>query len=190
MGHVAYEMMVSLDGYIARPDGALDWVAIDEELHRAANDHEAAAAVHVYGRRMWEVMRSWATLEEGPETSPVEVEFARIWRAEPKVVVSRSLPAAEGPNTTLFAGDAVDEVRRMRAEISGEISVSGATLTASLLRAGLVDQVRMYVQPAAIGAGTPFLPPSIDLRGLRLLDTRTFRSGVVHLAYEVRPVAS
>ena len=185
MSRVAYEMMVSLDGFIARPDGSLDWVATDEELHAFANEHEAAAEVHVYGRRMWEVMRSWLTIADGPDTMPVEVEFAGIWQAERKIVVSRTLAAADAPNTVLVAGDGVEEVRRLRDETSGEISISGATLAASVLEAGLVDQIRLYLQPAVIGAGTRFLPPSLDVGGLRLLETRTFRSGVVYLAYEV-----
>ena len=88
MGSVVYSMMVSLDGFVARPDGSLDWVIIEEELHRFANAQEAAVAVNVYGRGMWETMSPyWPTADQNPDEPPVIVEFARIWQAEPKVVV-------------------------------------------------------------------------------------------------------
>ena len=117
-------------------------------------------AVNVYGRGMWETMSAyWPTADQNPGEPPVLVEFAKIWQASPKVVVSRTLETVEGPNVRLVHGDGVDEVRRLAAETDGEISVGGATLAASLIRAGLVDEFRLYTHPVAIGAGKPYLPP-------------------------------
>src|SRR5262249_57810344 len=102
----------------------------------------------------------------------------RIWRAMPKVVVSRSLDAVDGPNVRLLRGDGVEAVRRVAAETDGEVAVSGATLAASLLRAGLVDELRPYIHPVAIGAGTPYLPPELPRLDLELVDSHEFATGV------------
>ena len=101
----------------------------------------------------------WPTADQNPGEPPVQVEFAKIWQASPKVVVSRSLETVEGPNVRLVRGDGVDEVRRLAAETDGEVAVGGATLAASLIRADLVDEFRLYTHPVAIGAGKPYLPP-------------------------------
>jgi dihydrofolate reductase len=187
MGTVVYSMMVSLDGFVSTPDGSLDWVIIEDEIHRFANDEQARVAVSVYGRGMWETMAYWSTADQNPGEPPVQVEFAKIWQASPKVVVSRSLETVEGPNVRLIRGDGVDEVRRLAAETDGEVSVGGATLAASLIRAGLVDELRLYTHPIAIGAGKPYLPQGTPRQSLELVETHDFATGVTYRAYRRRP---
>jgi dihydrofolate reductase len=187
MGKVVYSMMVSLDGFVATPDGSLDWVIIEEEIHRFANAEQAAVAVTVYGRGMWETMAPyWSTADQNPGEPPVQVEFAKIWQASSKVVVSRSLEAVDGPNVRLVRGDGVDEVRRLAAETDGEVAVGGATLAASLIRADLVDELRLYTHPVAIGAGKPYLPPGMPRRSLELVETHEFATGDTYRAYRRR----
>jgi riboflavin biosynthesis pyrimidine reductase len=82
--------------------------------------------------------------------------------------------------------DGVDAVRRLAAETDGEVAVSGATLAGSLIRAGLVDEFRLFTNPVAIGAGTPYLPPGAPRRSLELVDSRDFASGVTYRAYRRR----
>jgi dihydrofolate reductase len=187
MGHVVYSMMVSLDGFVETPDHSLDWVIIDDEIHGFANAQAREGAVDVYGRGMWETMSSyWPTAHLNPGEPPVQVEFARIWQAMPKVVVSRSLETVDGPNVRLVRGDGVDEVRRLAREIDGEVGVGGATLAASLIREDLVDEFRLFTNPVAIGAGTPYLPPGTGRRELELIDSRDFAAGVAYRAYRRR----
>jgi dihydrofolate reductase len=186
MARVVYSMMVSVDGFVETPEHTLDWVVIEEEIHRFANDQEAAVGCQVYGAGMWAVMEPyWSIADRLPETPPWEIEFAKIWQAHPKVVVSRSITTVEAPNTRLVQTDALEEIRRLAAEPGGHIAVGGATLAASLLRADLVDEIRMFVHPAAIGAGTPFLPPGWK-RELALVDERSFGTGVRYAAYRVK----
>ncbi len=185
MARVVYSMMVSVDGFVETAEHSLDWVVIEEEIHRFANEQEAAVGCQVYGAGMWAVMEPyWSIADRLPETPPWEVEFAKIWQAHPKVVVSRSVAAVQAPNTTLVRGDAVEEIRRLAAEPGPDIAVGGATLAASLLEADLVDEIRMFVHPAAIGGGTRFLPPGWR-RPLTLLDERSFATGVRYAAYGV-----
>jgi len=92
---VSYAMGVSLDGYIAGPDGGIDWTAPDEELHRFHNERAREMDLHLYGRRMYEVMRFWETAAENPAMADYEVEFAEIWQRTPRFVFSTTLASAE-----------------------------------------------------------------------------------------------
>src|SRR4051794_7276648 len=107
---VIYSMAVSLDGFIAGPDGDFSWSMPDAELHAFHNEQAREVDAHLYGRGLYETMRPWETLGEQPGASPEVVEFARIWRPMPKVVFSTSLAAVEGPKTTLAAGDPAEEL--------------------------------------------------------------------------------
>jgi dihydrofolate reductase len=184
MGRLIYGMSVSLDGFVETPSRSLDWVQVDEELHSFFNDQTRELSASLYGRRMYELMVGyWPTAESDPAATPAELEFASIWRDLPKIVFSRTLEAVDG-NSRLVRGDVVDEVARLKAQPGLDMDVGGPTIAAPLIRAGLVDEFRLYVQPVILGAGTSLLPALEDHIGLRLLETRTFGSGVVYLRYE------
>jgi dihydrofolate reductase len=182
-GRLTYSMSVSLDGYAAGADGSLDWVFVDEELHAAFNEEGRTVATSLYGRRMYELMAGyWPTADEDPDATPTMVEFAGIWKATPRVVFSSTLDAVDH-GARLVRDDAVAEVSRLKAQ-GLDMDVGGPTLAGSLLRAGLVDEVRAYVNPIILGGGLPFLPPLDAPVPLRLIGTRTFAAGVVLQRYE------
>jgi dihydrofolate reductase len=183
MGKLIYSMSVSLDGFVATPEGSLDWVKVDEELHTAFNDEAREVSAFLYGRRMWELMAGyWPTGDTDPTATPVEREFSTIWKSAPKIVFSRSLERVDH-DARLVRDDVVAEVVRLKAQPDFDMGVGGPTITAPLLAAGLVDEIRAYVQPVVLGAGSPFLPPLDERIGLELVETRTFGSGVVWLRY-------
>jgi dihydrofolate reductase len=177
-----WSMAVSLDGFIADRDGGIDWGVPDEELHRFHNEMVAASAVQLYGRRLYETMVFWETAEEDPERTEIERDFARIWKATPKLVFSSTLAAVEG-RATLASADPVSEVRRLKALDGGPLACGGAGLAATLVAAGLVDEYRLFVNPVVLGGGTPFFPPLERRIPLELLETRTFGSRVTYLRY-------
>jgi len=107
----------------------------------------------VYGRGLYEVMRYWDDDQAG--WSDDEREFAAAWRSKPKWVLSRSLTSV-GPNATLITGDAVAAVRKLKAELDGELGVGGPVLAQSLTEAGLIDEYRLYLHPVVLGGGKPF----------------------------------
>jgi dihydrofolate reductase len=180
-----YSMGVSLDGFIAGPDGDIDWSAPDDELHRFHNEQARDTGVSLYGRRLYEAMRYWETAEEANPSAPEhELEFARIWKAMPRLVFSRTLEQVEG-GAELVRADLAETVARLKAQPGGDIAVGGAGLAAGLMPLGLIDEYRQFVYPVVLGAGTPFFPP-LDARiKLRLAETRTFASGVVYVRYEL-----
>ena len=114
MRKLIYSMQVSLDGFIAGPGGEIDWSAPDEELHRFHNQQTRDVGVHLYGRRLYETMVFWETADQNLAATDVALEFARIWKAQPKLVFSRTLQSVEG-NARLVTGDAAEEVARAQA---------------------------------------------------------------------------
>ena len=109
--------------------------------------------ISVYGRRTYEIMRYWD--EDLPDWDAEDREFAVVWRSQPKWVVSRSLKSV-GPNSTLVADDFEKVIRRLKAELAGEIQVGGPVLAQSLTEAGLIDEYRLYLRPVVFGGGQPF----------------------------------
>ena len=184
MPALIYSMSVSLDGRIAGPDGAIDWAAPDGELLRFHNEQARELTGHLAGRRLYEDMLVWETAEL-TFTDPSALEFARIWKAIPKVVFSTTLTAVEG-NARLARGDVADEVAGLKKQPgAGLVSVGGAGLAACLAGKDLIDEYRLFVSPVVLGGGTPYLPPLPNRLDLQLIETRTF-SQVVYLRYRRR----
>jgi dihydrofolate reductase len=183
MGKLIYLLNVSLDGFVETPDHGLDWATIDEEIHTWFNDQMRGLDATFYGRRLYEVMAAhWPTAGSDPAATPVEVEFARIWNAMPKIVFSNSLESVDF-NSRLATGDVGEELAKVKAEFDRDIGVAGPTLAAEFIERGLVDEYRLVVHPVVLGAGTPFFPRLERPVGLRLIETREFASGVVYLGY-------
>lgn len=184
MGKLIYALSVSLDGFVESSTHSLDWASIDEELHSFFNDQSRGISTSLYGGRMYELMFGyWSTVEADPAAAPVEREFAGIWKRIPRVVFSTTLDEVDA-GSRLVRGDPVEEVVRLKAQ-PGDMDVGGPTLASALMRAGLIDEYRLAVHPIILGAGTPFFT-ELDARvPLKLLETRTFGSGVVYLRYEV-----
>jgi dihydrofolate reductase len=177
-------MSVSLDGFIAGPDGEIDFSAPDEELHRFHNQRVRECGTQLLGRRLYEEMLYWETVDES-SISPAAAEFAPLWRALPKVVFSTTLEEVEG-NARLASDGAVEEAARLKEESGKDLDVGGAGLAATLIEAGLVDEFRLFVIPVVLGGGTPFFPPLEERIDLELIETRNFDSPAVYLRYRVR----
>ena len=173
---------MSLDGFIAGPGGEIDWAAPDEELHRFHNEQTREVGAHFCGRRLYETMVYWETADENPSASEIELEFARIWKALPKIVFSTTLTAVEG-NTRLATDGVAEEVARLKQEAGKDLAVGGAGLAASLTQLGLIDEYRLFVSPVVLGGGTPYFPALDERIALELVETRTFGSRVVYLRY-------
>ena len=178
-----YSIGVSLDGFVAGPNGEIDWSAPDEELHRSHNEQTKELGVELCGRRLYEVMLPWES--DDPSAGEPEREFARLWQNLPKIVFSTTLDRVEG-NARLASGDPAEEVARLRAEPGGDLAVGGAHLAATFARLGLIDEYRVFVSPVILGGGTPFFPSLDEPVGLDLVETRTFGSRVVYARYRRR----
>jgi dihydrofolate reductase len=181
MRKLIYSMNVSLDGYIAGPDGAIDWTVPDEELFLFHTQQIQDTGVHLCGRRLYEAMVYWETAEESPLLAE-HVKFAQIWKALPKVVFSTTLQSVVG--NTRLAGDGVDEeVSRLKQQPGKNIAVGGAGLARACMELDLIDEWQLFVSPVILGGGTPYFPTLEEKINLELVETKTFSSRVVYLRY-------
>ena len=182
MARLIYAAIGSLDGYVEDEQGKFDWAAPDEEVHAFVNDLERPIGTYLYGRRMYETMVYWETVDPDDDDEPVERDFAAIWRAAEKIVYSRTLETVSSARTRIEGDFAPDAVRQMKAEKDRDISIGGATLAGEAIRAGLVDALHLIVNPIVVGGGLPSLPDGVRWE-LDLLDERRFANGVVYLRY-------
>ena len=185
MARLIYSVIMSLDGYVADGDGRFDWAAPDEEVHAFVNDLERPVGTYLYGRRMYETMRSWETAHTAAGQPPVALDFARIWQAADKIVYSTTLRAPATARTRIEREFDPDRVRKLKAAAGRDLTVGGARLAAQAIAAGLVDEYQLFVVPADVGGGTRSLPAQVRLN-LALADEHRFGSGVIYLCY--RPV--
>ena len=181
MGKLIYSAIASLDGYVEDADGGFGWAAPDAEVHTFVNDLERPIGTYLYGRRMYDTMVYWETVDdEAPESR----DYADVWRAADKVVYSRTLGTPSSARTRVerhFDPAAVTELKEASAQ---DLSIGGAELAGHALSLGLVEECHLFLCPVIVGGGKPALPDGVRV-GLDLLDERRFSSGVVYLRYGV-----
>jgi dihydrofolate reductase len=184
VARLIYSAIASLDGYVADEEGNFEWAAPDEEVHAFVNDLERPVGTYLYGRRMYEVMTFWETVDTEPEPQVMR-DFADIWRAADKVVYSRTLDGVSSAKTRIDREFDPEAVRELVAGAGRDVAVGGAELAAEAFRAGLVDECQLFLAPVVVGAGKRALPEGVFVR-LELLDQRRFDSGFSYLRYDVR----
>ena len=173
MAKIVFGMNQSLDGYVDH-----DKFGPCPVLFRHFIDQVGGLTGSVYGRRLYEIMRYWD--DDQPDWTPELHEFAAAWRRQPKWVVSRSLKSV-GPNATLVEEDVAAAIRRLKAELPGEIDVGGPNLAGTLTELGLIDEYQLYIHPVVLGRGAPFFtgprPP------LRLVASDRIGEHAIRLTY-------
>jgi dihydrofolate reductase len=185
MAKLIYSAITTLDGYVADADGNFDWGAPDEEVHAFVNDLERPIGTYLYGRRMYEVLAAWGSDDIlAGEPPPSIRDYAAIWRAADKIVYSTTLQTVSTAKTRIQRTFDVDEVQRIKASATRDLSVGGPGLAGQALGAGFVDECHLIVAPVVVGGGTRALPADVRLT-LELLDERRFANGMVHLHYRV-----
>jgi dihydrofolate reductase len=182
MRKIIYGMLVSLDGYVAGSEGGPQLPPPDEKLHWYFNDIAKRISASLYGRRMYEVMQYWDTADKQPESTEVEVDFARAWQKVPKVVFSTTLRSV-GSNARLVKDNVEAAVKALKAEPGGDMEVAGPALAASLSKLGLIDEYRLYVHPIVLGGGKPFFAEGGGALNLKFLGTEKLPQDVVLMRY-------
>jgi dihydrofolate reductase len=186
MAKLIYIAITSLDGYVEDERGVFDWAAPDEEVHTFVNDLLRPIDTYLYGRRMYETMVAWETMDTAAQ-APFTRDFAQIWRAAEKVVYSKTLKTVSSARTRIERDFDVEAVRRTKTLAERDITVAGPNLAAHAIKAGLVDEYHLIISPVLVGGGKRALPDDVR-SGLELLHERCFGNGVVHLHY--RPAST
>ena len=145
MAELKYTAITSLDGFIEDKEGRFDWAEPDAEVHAFINDLERPIGTHLYGRRTYETMAVWQTIGDEPGLSAAEADFAEMWRARGQGRVFPHARRGSTPRTRLERDFDPEAVRRMKEAADHDISVSGPGLAQHAFRAGLVDEVDLFV---------------------------------------------
>ena len=184
MSKLIYLMIMSLDGCVADENGNFDWAEPDEEVHTFVNDLERRVSTYLLGRRMYEVLVAWETMDLADQP-PFIRDFAKIWLAADKVVYSTTLETVSSARTRIERDFDPEAVRQMKGSAERDITVGGPDLATQGFKAGLVDECHLFVAPVVVGGGIRALPNDVRLQ-LELLDERRFGGGFVHLHYRTR----
>jgi dihydrofolate reductase len=188
MGKIISLGHMSLDGYMADLKGQINWIRMDEETNKLVKELYHGAAGTIYGRKTYELMDPfWPDVKKEPGKWPKWiVEYAEWVDEAVKVVVSTTLRSSSWKNTRLIRSNIVEEMRQVKQEVEGDLLLLGsAQLLATLLPAGLVDEVVVTVTPVILGEGLPYFAGLKDRVRLELREERKFTNGVVGLRYGV-----
>lgn len=181
MARLHYSFMTSLDGYIADASGNFDWTTPDEEVHTFINDLERPIGTYLYGRRLYETMVYWESVDDADAPAYI-ADYTNIWRATDKIVYSSTLSAPTSARTRIERVFEPDAVLKLKASSERDLSIGGPHLAAHALRAGLADDLHRFIAPIVVGGGTSFLADGIR-QSLHLKDERRFTKGWVYLHY-------
>ena len=184
MGRLIYSAIMSLDGYTVDAQGHFEWSAPDAEVHAAVNELFEPVGTQLLGRGMYDVLVAWETMPTGPDQEPAMNDFARMWRAADKVVYSSTLGEASSARTRIERDFDPEAVQALVADAERDVSIGGPTLAAHAFRAGIVDEVHLFVSPVVVGGGTRALPDDVRL-DLELVHEQRFAGGAVQLGYRV-----
>lgn len=171
--------MVTVDGYFEGPNRNIDWFLFDDELENYILETQASADTLLFGRVTYQLMADYWPSAEG--------RIADFMNAVPKIVFSKTLHKAEWKNTRLVKDNAPGEIAKLKQQPGKDIFLFGsANFASTLTQHGLIDEYRLGVNPVVLGSGTPLFESGRDKLGLKLLEARPLKSGIVILHYEPR----
>jgi len=177
---------MSVDGFVGRPDGGLDWMSWDEDEKRInyVNELTDSSGTILLGRKMTDGFVSyWSNVLNNPD-SP-EYDFAKKMIDIPKVVFTKTLDKSNWVNTTLAKGPLAEEIKKLKQQNGKDIIVyGGASFVSSLIKEGLIDDYHLFVNPAAISSGMTIFGDSGGNMKLKLVKSTPFGDGVVALHYQ------
>jgi dihydrofolate reductase len=183
MKKVIFQMSVSLDGYVEGPDREIDWHLVDDEFNAFAVDTLSATEVLIMGRKTYQLMAGY-----WPTATGNDPDVKARMNGTPKLVFSRTLKSVAWQNSRLATGSIADEAARLkRGPGDGLLWVGGSELASSFLEQGLIDELRIILTPILLGAGKAVFGDIKKRHPLKLVSTRSFKSGNVMATYEPTP---
>ena len=185
-------MHISLDGFVAGPNGEMNWIKVDEEIFDHVGRRISETDTALYGRVTYEMMQNyWPGAGSKPGASQHDIRHSNWYNKAHKLVLSKTMKGASLPDTTIISENLSGEMNEIKQRTGSEILVFGSpTATHSLIQQNLVDGYWLFVNPIILGQGIPLFtginPGSYQEKiKLKLLTTHQFASGVAELNYIV-----
>lgn len=180
-------MHISLDGFVAGPNGEMSWIKVDEELFDHIGKRISKTDAALYGRKTYQMMESyWPAAGDGPNASRHDIDHSRWYKSARKIVLSKSMKGEDLANTTIIGDNLSGRINELKQQQGPEILLFGSPTAAhALIRENLIDGYWLFVNPVILGKGIPLFAGINDQIELNLLTTKQFASGVTELSYVV-----
>ena len=180
-------MHLSLDGFVAGPNGEMDWIKVDEEIFNFVGKRISKGDTALYGRVTYQMMENyWPTAADKPNATNHDREHSRWYKQVHKVVLSQTMKDAGSPNTTIIRDNLVNEINKIKQQAGNDILLFGSpTATHSLMQLNLIAGYWLFVNPIILGRGIPLFVDIKDKIKLKLITTQQFTCGVTELNYIV-----
>ncbi|MFT3822902.1 MAG: dihydrofolate reductase family protein [Chitinophagaceae bacterium] len=187
MRNIISFMHISLDGFVAGPNGEMDWIKVDEEIFDFVGKRISEGDTALYGRVTYQMMESyWPAAGEKPGASRHDMEHSKWYNKIHKVVLSRTMKDADLASSTIISDNLSDRINEIKQQGSKEILLFGSpSATHALIQQNLIDGYWLFVNPVILGQGIPLFTGIKDKVKLQLLTTRQFTNGVTELNYTV-----
>lgn len=178
---------MSLDGFVAGPNGEMDWIKVDEEIFNYVGKRIGEGDTALYGRVTFQMMENyWPTAGANPGASRHDIEHSAWYGKVHKVVLSKTLGGAGLTNTKIIGDNLSERIKEVKQQAGKDILLFGSpTATHSLIQLDLIDGYWLFVNPVIIGRGIPLFAGIKQKTALKLLTTRQFACGVTELNYLV-----
>jgi dihydrofolate reductase len=189
MRNLVLFMHTSLDGFVAGPNGEMDWIHVDEEIFDYAGQRTNEADTALYGRVTYQMMESyWPTAADQPNATKHDIEHSKWYNTVEKVVLSKTMGSEQLPNTKIVSSHIADEIKQLKQAPGKEIIIFGSPSAAhSLMAENLIDDYWLFVNPILLGQGIPVFKDIKNKINLKLMASHAFSSGVVCLHYIGNP---
>jgi dihydrofolate reductase len=180
-------MHISLDGFVAGPNGEMNWIKVDQEIFDHVGKRISEGNTSLYGRVTYQMMESyWPTAADKPTATKHDIEHSKWYSKVHKVVLSKTMKDADLMNTTIISDNLVDRINELKQSGSEDILLFGSpTATHSLIQQNLIDGYWLFVNPIILGQGIPLFTYVKEKIKLNLVSTRQFTCGVTELNYTV-----
>lgn len=181
-------MHMSLDGFVAGPDGEMDWIHVDEEMFEYAGMMTDQSDTALYGRLTYEMMEAyWPTAGDKPNASKHDKQHSGWYNGVAKVIISRTMKGKNLANTEIVSDHIEEHVQKLKQQPGNNIVIFGSpSASHSLMQHNLIDEYWLFVNPILLGSGISLFKNIADRVNLKLLDTKVFLSGVVMLHYTLQ----
>lgn len=177
---------ISLDGFVAGPNGEMNWIKVDEEIFDHVGKRIGKTDSALYGRTTYQMMEAyWPTAADKPSATKHDIEHSAWYKKAQKIVLSKTITSDNANNTMVINGDLNQRINEIKRHGDGDILIFGSpSVTHELMQLNLIDGYWLFVNPVILGKGIRLFIESEKTK-LKLLSTRQFTSGVTELNYIV-----
>ena len=185
MRNLIFFMHTSLDGFVAGPNGEMDWINVDDSMFDFVAEMTDQADTALYGRVTYQMMQSyWPTAADKPNATKHDIEHSNWYNNVAKVVLSKTMSETGLDNTTIISGQLADNINKLKQQEGKRILIFGSPgASQSLLNQGLIDEFWLFVNPIILGQGMPLFKDITGTTKLKLVETKSFDCGVLALHY-------